>query len=73
MTRDQALRDFKSFYQPARNSKGRIDRPALYEAWGEYLDALCKDGKITLRQYETWENPTIVSVSAESFADEATK
>ena len=36
---------------------GRIDRPARDEAWNDWTDSLCKSGKITLRQYETWGHP----------------
>jgi len=35
----------------------RGDDPALAEAWNEFTDYLCKDGKITSRQYRNWEHP----------------
>lgn len=35
------------------------DKPALRQAWNEHTDALCKDGEITQRQYDTWTNPFI--------------
>ena len=30
---------------------------AKREAWGIFTDMLCKEGYITLKQYETWSNP----------------
>ena len=30
------------------------DKVAKSEAWAYYIDALCKDGEITLKQYESW-------------------
>ena len=36
---------------------GIKDIPARSEAWNDWTDALCKEGKITPRQYENWANP----------------
>ena len=47
LTKQQALRVFKQFYP--------ISRTDL--EWSYYTDSLCKDGKITLKQYENWSNP----------------
>ena len=33
---------------------GRKDWPARREAWNNWTDALCKDGQISLWQYENW-------------------
>ncbi len=33
------------------------DKPKLSEAWGTYTDALCKDNRITMKQYESWTQP----------------
>lgn len=35
----------------------RDDVIAKRESWNNYTDALCKDGEITLKQYENWSNP----------------
>ena len=53
MTKREALR---SFYE----AHGKLldgDVVAKREAWSNYTDGLCKDGRITLKQYETWSNP----------------
>jgi hypothetical protein len=52
MTRAEAVRTFKRDILPGIPSR---DKPAIREAWGIFTDALCKDGRITLEQYETWE------------------
>lgn len=35
----------------------RHDAVARREFFNNYTDALCKDGEITLHQYQTWDNP----------------
>jgi hypothetical protein len=58
MTKNQALQDFKENILPAVVSKyGKNDKVAICEAWNEYTDMLCKDGLISMKQYETWDNP----------------
>jgi len=27
------------------------------ESWNNFTDMLCKDGEISLKQYESWDNP----------------
>jgi len=39
---------------------GWRDTPAIREAWGMYIDSLCKNGQITMQQYNTWDTPHIV-------------
>ncbi|WLW37001.1 hypothetical protein [Synechococcus phage S-MS29] len=39
------------------NPSLRDDAIAKREAWHIFTDMLCKEGYITLRQYETWSNP----------------
>jgi hypothetical protein len=39
----------------------RGDAPALAEAWNNYTDSLHKEGRITLRQYDTWGHPRITA------------
>lgn len=61
MTKAEALKEFREHVLPyvrARYERdGRINRIALWEAWNDWTDALCKDGRITTRQYERWDNP----------------
>jgi hypothetical protein len=61
MTKAQALEVFRADIMPIVRERferdGRADYPARSEAWNEYTDSLCKDGSITLRQYETWTAP----------------
>lgn len=54
MTKAQALKIFKSEYNL---SAFKFDRVALREAWGIYIDRLCKDRRITIEQYNNWSNP----------------
>jgi len=35
------------------------DKPALRESWNNYTDALCKEGCISSKQYDTWIHPRI--------------
>ena len=37
------------------------DKPALRQAWNDYTDFLCRNGEITMRQYETWTQPRFIS------------
>lgn len=61
MNKKQALAEFKYYVLPAIKASfeqnGRIDRVARAEAWNNFTDALCKDGRITMKQYENWANP----------------
>ena len=54
MTKAQALQDFRYFIKPFIK-KG--DTIAVREAWNNWTDALCKEGAITLNQYENWGQP----------------
>lgn len=55
LTKQTALSIFKS--ELPNYPRLVTDKPALREAWNNYTDALCKDSRITSRQYETWQNP----------------
>jgi hypothetical protein len=55
MTKREAYKQFRELYGDAW--PGRRDIPARNEAWGVFTDSLCKSGKITLKQYETWTYP----------------
>ena len=35
----------------------KADRPAVQYAWSLYTDAMCKNGEITLQEYESWTFP----------------
>jgi hypothetical protein len=52
MTKKQALQEFRSLY-----SGPKSDKPAKSQAWNDYTDSLCKDGRITSKQYQKWDNP----------------
>lgn len=58
MTKQQALADWRRTIRPGVVARhGEHDLAALRESWQVYTDQLCKAGRITLRQYETWGNP----------------
>lgn len=54
MTKREALDQFKELYLPLIP---KDDIVMKCEEWNNYTDGLCKDGLITMRQYETWDNP----------------
>ncbi len=53
MTKREALSIFKN------GLMGVVPGDVIYtrENWNNYTDFLCKNGDITMRQYETWDNP----------------
>jgi len=61
MTKQQVVKLFKEEILPMVKDRyeqdGVIDKPARREAWNNFTDSLCKDGQITLKQYESWNNP----------------
>jgi len=61
MTKREAVIEFKRDILPlvreTYEQDGRVDRPARAEAWNNWTDALCKDKRITPKQYETWGHP----------------
>jgi len=61
MTKKEAFAEWKEYVLPwiqsAYEKDGRVDICARAEAWNNFTDGLCKDRRITLRQYETWTNP----------------
>jgi hypothetical protein len=60
MTKSEAIEEFKADVLPVVVAKyGTGDKPALAEAWNNWTDALCKEGRITLWQYENWTHPQI--------------
>lgn len=62
MTKQQAVVEFKDHVLPLVQQQyeqdGQRDRPARREAWNNFTDALCKDRRITERQYMTWIGPS---------------
>ena len=54
MTKAEALRDFRQLFKTFGK---RGDAIAKREDWNNYTDSLCKEGLITLKQYENWEQP----------------
>lgn len=58
VTHREALSHFNQQVKPHVIAKyGPRDRPALGEAWVLYVDGLERDGMISQRQAETWDNP----------------
>lgn len=56
MNKGQVLRLFRETHSEfLKKYKG--DRIAKWEAWNIFTDGLCKDGEITVKQYESWDNP----------------
>ena len=52
MTKAEVLCQFRRYAKP-RGS----DKPAIRQAWCNYVDLLCRDGMITNKQAATWTNP----------------
>ena len=63
MTKREALAEFTQFNPVEKfktaDSQGRrrIDEPARDQAWNDFTDGLCKEGRITTKQYESWHSP----------------
>tara|TARA_R100000149_G_scaffold50143_1_gene20872 strand:- start:18 stop:209 length:192 start_codon:yes stop_codon:yes gene_type:complete len=56
MTKAEALKNFREMYKTLPTAL-RGDAIAKREDWNNYTDALCKNGRITLNQYENWDQP----------------
>lgn len=54
MNKKQAFKMFKEEYIPLAYEADKI---AKRTAWNDFTDMLCKDGKITSKQYQTWTQP----------------
>ena len=52
-TKAQALEQFRYNWK----ASGSTDSVAKREAWGVFTDALCREGYITMKKYESWSNP----------------
>ena len=59
MTKRQAIKLFRYIYKIKAERLGyrRGDEVAKRTEWNDYTDALCKDGLITSKQYDTWDQP----------------
>ena len=62
MTKAQAIAEFREFILPSiRKSESQYgngtDETMRREEWNNYTDSLCKDGRITSHQYNTWTGP----------------
>ncbi len=59
LSKAEAVRMFKT------DELGHVpldDKHALSQAWNYWTDMLCKNGEITMTQYETWTHPKISKV-----------
>ena len=61
MTKAEALKEFRQIYNSFCGGEApryrRGDVIAKRTHWNDYTDGLCKDGLITLKQYENWGQP----------------
>lgn len=60
MTKKEAIKEFREYILPGIKKlkrNGRIDKPMLAQKWNNYTDSLCKDRRITSKQYNNWSNP----------------
>ena len=55
MTKTEAVKMFRELYK--RWGGRRADPIAKRTEWNDWTDSLCKDGLITLKQYENWGQP----------------
>ena len=58
-TKAAALQQFRYNWNVMlmQDPQWKDDKIAKRESWSIFTDDLCKDGFITLKQYETWTNP----------------
>ena len=59
MNKIQAIKLFRYIYKIKAERLGyrKSDKIAKRTEWNDYTDALCKDGLITSKQYDTWDQP----------------
>lgn len=62
MTKAQALRQFRVLcsdetFMMNRSGRTWLDSVARDEAWKDYTDGLCEDGRITREQCDGWTSP----------------
>ena len=58
-TKALALEQFRYNWKVATLASPSLktDKIAKREQWSYFTDMLCKEGYITLKQYESWSNP----------------
>ena len=67
MTRREAVRAWANEVLPLIQrayETERIDWVARRESWGVFVDGLCKEGRVSLKQYESWSLPAACKSSA---------
>lgn len=57
LTKAQVVAMCRETFREYPDQFPRGDVIAKREYFNNYTDMLCKDGDITLKQYETWDNP----------------
>lgn len=60
LTYDEAVAEFRRDVLPfvrLRYERDAVDETARREAWNNWTDGLCKCGRISSTDYETWECP----------------
>jgi len=55
MTKTEAVREFKATFIGLYIN--RADYWTAQEAWAWFTDSLCKEGRITPKQYASWSTP----------------
>lgn len=55
MTKREAEWEFREIYKELY--KAGADYWTAQLAWAEFTDSLCREGRITQKQYETWKTP----------------
>jgi hypothetical protein len=58
MTYKDAVKEFNQLFPKKNYTKnGFYDKIMRKEDWLNWTDSLCKEGRITPTQYETWKSP----------------
>lgn len=55
MTKERAVKEFQTLYHNLYEQKADYWTAQL--AWSAFTDALCKEGRITQEQYNSWSTP----------------
>ena len=58
-TKAAALQQFRYNWKVITKQHPRLKNDTVWkrEEWSYFTDSLCKEGYITLKQYESWSNP----------------
>jgi hypothetical protein len=58
MTKAEAKRQFEAYVLPrVEEQYSPTDKPAIRQAWNEWVDSLARDGRITEKQAFSWTSP----------------